>query len=167
MGDLESSERKIQVRFCYRREGEQLRETGGDSSGVKFLSAKGWGWTQQMLSFHRLFLNPGKWPVTPLGFLKESQSKTEKTPPKYPEEGSGRAGWPLAYYPPVNVVLCKHSCGQPSHGHSQLYSHSWCVSLHDQRRHQQDCLCKYLYTDWFSFKSSVRECGCIHVSAGA
>lgn len=42
VGDLESSRRKRQARFCYRREEEKLREARGEGSGIKVLSAKGW-----------------------------------------------------------------------------------------------------------------------------
>lgn len=35
VGDLESSRRKRQARFCYRREEEKLREARGEGSGIK------------------------------------------------------------------------------------------------------------------------------------
>lgn len=50
MGGLESSKRKIQESFCYRKDGKRLREAGRESSGAKFLPAMGWGWTEQVRS---------------------------------------------------------------------------------------------------------------------
>lgn len=94
MGDLESSRRKIQVWFCYRREGGKLREARGEGSGVRASQPRAGAGQNRGLVSRDNFLTPGSdlRPSAFLELLKESQSKAEKIPCNYPEECSGKAG---------------------------------------------------------------------------